>query len=384
MSSVYPPPFVGGAEKSLQLLVEDLRLSGHEVTVFATQASFKMSINTLENGAEIRRFRAPNLFWKWASGKKRSRILQMAWNLVEIMPSPASILLRRQLRLFGPDLVITSNISGWAYAPWRAARSLNLPLIHIVRDYGLICVRSNLLRDGKACSSVCAKCVPRSRATYRAWPGGVAVGVSASVLRNHTERGIFGDDERFVSHPRQAPGKRSKTRIPKGDVVFGFLGRMSPEKGIENLLEAGASVGATVRVAGGGPDGYVSELRRRYPTVKFDGYVDAPSFLAQVDVLVVPSLWDEPFGRVVGDAALAGVPCLISSRGGLIEAAHSSEALYREFDPASTQELARLMQSVMFGDLEWLRGRADLWPSMPIEEIVDIALGTDGAEPQHG
>lgn len=187
-------------------------------------------------------------------------------------------------------------------------------------------------------------------------------------------RGMFEEAQQFVSHPRLAPGARVAWRMPQAPVVFGYLGRLSPEKGVEKFLEAGASIGAAMRVAGDGRADYVSGLRRRHPAVAFDGHVDASTFLSQIDVLVVPSLWEEPFGRVVGDAALAGVPSLVSIRGGLVEAANSAEALYRAFDPSESAELAHLMVKVMSGEIEWDHGSANAWPAMPIEDIIEKVL----------
>jgi glycosyltransferase involved in cell wall biosynthesis len=107
----------------------------------------------------------------------------------------------------------------------------------------------------------------------------------------------------------------------RGDPVFtvGFAGRLVPEKGVADLLEAIRRMQGPVRllVVGDGPvreqvesariEGASIELRRRIPNerVRDEGY-------AEMDVLAVPSrstrTWAEQFGRVVVEAMLCGRP----------------------------------------------------------------------------
>jgi len=47
--------------------------------------------------------------------------------------------------------------------------------------------------------------------------------------------------------------------------------------------------------------------------------VEKENFYGKIDVLVVPSLWDEPFGRVIIEAALRGIPVIVSKNGASLE-----------------------------------------------------------------
>ena len=107
----------------------------------------------------------------------------------------------------------------------------------------------------------------------------------------------------------------------RGDPTFtiGFAGRLVPEKGITDLLEAVRRLAGPVRllVVGDGParaeleaarlDNATIEIRRRIPNerVRDEGY-------AEMDVLAVPSrttkTWAEQFGRVLVEAMLCGRP----------------------------------------------------------------------------
>ena len=58
---------------------------------------------------------------------------------------------------------------------------------------------------------------------------------------------------------------------------------------------------------------------------------------------VVPSVWLEPFGLIVVEAARAGVPVLIAERPGLIEAARVSGARYATFAADSVAQLRQAL-----------------------------------------
>jgi glycosyltransferase involved in cell wall biosynthesis len=76
-----------------------------------------------------------------------------------------------------------------------------------------------------------------------------------------------------------------------------------------------------LRVGGSGQEAEMQRMRSlaaRLP-IHFLGHVDSATFLADLDVLVVPSLWIEPFGRVIGEAYAAGVPVLGANVGGIAE-----------------------------------------------------------------
>jgi glycogen synthase len=112
-----------------------------------------------------------------------------------------------------------------------------------------------------------------------------------------------------------------------GRPVVGYLGRLDPRKGVEDVCLAAGAVDADFIVAGEpllAPMSYVDELRSLADhaapgRVRFLGGVPGPwNFLASVDVLVVPSR-REPWGRVAAEALMSGVPVVAADAGGLPE-----------------------------------------------------------------
>ncbi len=101
---------------------------------------------------------------------------------------------------------------------------------------------------------------------------------------------------------------------PAGRTVL-YLGRFAPEKGLEVLARAWPQVpDADLLAAGTGPSGELAGLSR---TTVLPEQADVVPLLQRADVLVLPSTWQEPFGRVVIEALSAGVPVVASAVGGV-------------------------------------------------------------------
>jgi glycosyltransferase involved in cell wall biosynthesis len=113
-----------------------------------------------------------------------------------------------------------------------------------------------------------------------------------------------------------------------------FLGRMDRLKGGRLLLDAVPKLAARDRplrlvFAGDGPDRrqWEHEARRLMATapdgtieVRFEGWVDdarRAELLNDSDLLMIPSLWPEPFGMVGREAGLHGVPSIAFAVGGI-------------------------------------------------------------------
>jgi glycosyltransferase involved in cell wall biosynthesis len=73
------------------------------------------------------------------------------------------------------------------------------------------------------------------------------------------------------------------------------------------------------------------------------GYTKPEDFFRRIDVLVVPSLWHEPFGRVVIEAYAHGVPVIASNRGGLPELVEQAQTGFL-FNPNRPDDLTVKLQ----------------------------------------
>jgi glycosyltransferase involved in cell wall biosynthesis len=114
---------------------------------------------------------------------------------------------------------------------------------------------------------------------------------------------------------------------PGANVVL-FVGRLSPEKGVDYLIRAIPHISApcTVVVAGAGKELpaliQLAERQGVRDRIRFLGKVEHPAvdaLYAGARVSVVPSVWPEPFGMVGPEAMSHGVPVVAFRVGGIPE-----------------------------------------------------------------
>jgi glycosyltransferase involved in cell wall biosynthesis len=90
---------------------------------------------------------------------------------------------------------------------------------------------------------------------------------------------------------------------------------------------------------------------------------DLPAILAELDVLVVPSLWYEAFGLTIREAHLAGVPVVTANHGAMAEAVQDGRTglLFQAGDAASLAAVLRRLaddpglRARLQGRPEWVR-----------------------------
>ena len=114
-----------------------------------------------------------------------------------------------------------------------------------------------------------------------------------------------------------------------------YIGRITSEKGLPVLIEAFKAVRARRRDVslhiygddrfGSHPGSHLLALRRQAGDmldreIVFHGHVvDTVPILQSADVVILPSIWDEAFGRIVIEAMACGTPVIGSRIGGIPE-----------------------------------------------------------------
>lgn len=105
-----------------------------------------------------------------------------------------------------------------------------------------------------------------------------------------------------------------------------FSGKLTKPKGVEYLIKAAPKIKAEIFILGGGDEKkqlieFAKELKIK--NVHFLGYFgkeyinELKEFYARADVVVVPSIWDEPLGLVILEAMASSTPVVASNKGGI-------------------------------------------------------------------
>lgn len=109
------------------------------------------------------------------------------------------------------------------------------------------------------------------------------------------------------------------------DGYLGFIGRISPEKGLEDVAELSARTGRTVRVWGVLQDqAYWRRVLDEHPGARLEYRGFVPTDELQADIggcvgIVMTPKWVEAFGNVAIEAMATGVPVVTYDRGGPAE-----------------------------------------------------------------
>ena len=355
VNTLYFPNQVGGAERSVRIMAEHLVEQGHDVFVLSIHHEEEFELKTVD-GVRVFYLPSQNLFYPHENGETPSWAkkvpVKAIWHAVNSYDPRMVKKISRILQVANPDVVHTNNLTGFSTSVWTAVRQRGLPLVHTLRDYYLLCHRGTMYREQSNCPSQCWHCKPFSAVRQRMTRSvDAVVGISQFILDAHQKRGGFvaADVQAVIPNPydgSSADPKHTGSALDQ-PLQVGFLGRLAPSKGLGVLMEAAESIPSDllhVHVGGTGEDDYVGTLKKGHPktNVTFHGYVDPSTFLPSLDVLVVPSLWREPLGRVVFEAFAHGVPVIGADRGGIPEMIDEGTTGY-VFDPSNVDSLRALL-----------------------------------------
>ena len=332
-SALYPTPqaprTIGGAEVFARDLAVRLAEGGGDVAVLRAAGSGIPAHERTGGGIDVREIDvraipARNLHPPFEP--QRGAAARLLWHALDDWTGDQAAI-GRAIEEFRPDVVHTNTLSGLTTRLWRAARAAGVPIVHTLHDYYLTCPRCSRFSGGAPCPGTCTSCsvltVRRRRASALV---DVVAGVSRRILDIHLEAGLF-RNARSTCVVRNACSIIDLPPGPTysgGPVTIGFIGRPSPEKGFDRLMSAMDGVApedARLVVAGRFAPEEAARLRALAPCadIAFLGFVRPKDFYGQVDIVAVPSLWEEPAALVVVEALAAGRPVLGSPLGGTPE-----------------------------------------------------------------
>jgi glycogen(starch) synthase len=159
-----------------------------------------------------------------------------------------------------------------------------------------------------------------------------------------------------IDDPLEGQNPRSALSNSEDPITFAFVGRFVPEKGIPILLEATRQLvkeGYTfaIRLVGDGPERAMLEglIRRDHLEnyVSITGYIRGAKLseaLSDVDVVVMPSVWEETAGLAAIEQMMRGRLVIASNIGGLAEVIGSSGLC---FEPGNADALTDCMRRVL-------------------------------------
>jgi glycosyltransferase involved in cell wall biosynthesis len=278
-----PPSRYGGTERVVSTLTEELVRRGHEVTLFASGDS-RTSARLEPTVSEA--------LWHWEPPLKDlnpfwALTLDSIWDHQDEFD------------------VIHSHLDYWAFPLARHGSTPTVTTLHGRLDLPEL---EPLYRRFKDVPLVSISDAQRTPVAWANFVDTVYHGIELS---------------EFTFNPR--PGN-----------YLAFLGRISPEKGLDTAIRTAEQTGWPLHIAARKPLAFTNDanvqadwahfhdeiepMLQNGSSARFTGEVDGPAkneFLGNAAALLFPIRWPEPFGLVMVEALACGTP-VIALRGGSV------------------------------------------------------------------
>ncbi|UCF28925.1 MAG: glycosyltransferase family 4 protein [Chloroflexota bacterium] len=379
VTNFFPPTHKAGTEKRTFGYASELLRLGHEVQVVCA--------GIWDEG---------NQYWNGFSDEIfldiPVRRIYLNWRLA---PNPNEYLYRSPLIAekfqiwlndWQPDVVHITSCYTLTASVIKAINDFGIPIVLTLTDYWFICPKHTLLRnnnnlcDGRTTSQECLDCMMLTKnRTYRQINRIVNINQVSATLEWVSSKPVLSNLRGFRGMALDMNDRKEYLRkminIPEvvvapslhlretvknsgisrqihlihsghdltwleplnesrtnGTVRFGYIGQMTPIKGLHILLSAFKEElfvnQATVSIYGNFEDGsaYIDQImsssKGREKMITFKGefsHDQLGSVLSEIDILIVPSIWRENNPRVIQEAFASKTPVIGSNVGGIAE-----------------------------------------------------------------
>ena len=344
----YVPDHVAGTELYTQMVARAQAAAGHQTAIF-TPVNRDGTFDgrpALEEGARV--YRVP------AGARGATAVFLSTFRHAALAEALAAVLAAER-----PDVVHVQHLMGLPAALGAALRRAGVPYVLALHDYWYGCANGQLLTNDTAtiCAGPsahfgnCGRCaaargglppalgplfaplMARRNALLRPLFAGAARVLAPNAFVAEVYAALDLPAGRVVVNPLgldAPPGLAELVEVrraarPPGPPRFGYVGSIARQKGVHVLIEAMNGLpdeAATLDVYGDlstFPD-YAAELRAlaRHPGIRFHGLLGRDRLweaLADLDALVMPTLWYEASPLVIREAFAAGLPIVASALG---------------------------------------------------------------------
>jgi glycosyltransferase involved in cell wall biosynthesis len=316
---------VGGAETYLTWLLATLVARGHDV-------AFAFEFATAESGRALDRGIEPLVRWDLKTLARDAFIKQLAAFEPDIvfLQGCHDQTLELELAPRFRTVMFAHAFYGTCATGWRVHRIPDRRICS--RRFGPACLPINFIRGCGARNPVHLLnmySAQRDRSNVVRKLAGVVV-ASQYMRQLYLQHGVPDGDVHVLPPPAEfAPDPAPPEARESRDRVV-FLGRLVSGKGGAKAIQAVARCQRAMRrplhltLAGEGPElARCQRLAAKFRVdTDFPGWVgpeERMKLLRNSDVLIVPSLWPEPFGMVGIEAASVGVPAVAYGVGGIVD-----------------------------------------------------------------
>ncbi|MCU0384407.1 MAG: glycosyltransferase [Flavihumibacter sp.] len=276
---------------------------------------------------------------------------------------------RRKILDFRPDLV---HVHNWHFAAgpivFHAVAKQGIPIVATLHNYRILCPSATLFHHEKLFFESLKNGFPWRAVQKKTYRNSILLSFWLSlILYFHRKIGTWNFVDSYLVPSasmlpffEQVPWKFPMNKVivkpnftepaptsNKEKTNFLYVGRLSEEKGIRSLLDAFIKTKQPLLIAGDGPlKPLITDATSKYNWIRYAGSLNKPKVndeLTAASALIVPSIWQEPFGMVIIESFAHGTPVIAANIGApahLIQ--HNFNGLL--FEPGNAASIAEAVQ----------------------------------------
>ncbi|MBA2863645.1 glycosyltransferase [Methanococcus maripaludis] len=355
VAEYFPPYVMGGAEISLKILVDNLVKKGHEVVVLTPNYSSPKTKIDKKNNLKIIRFGSFRHFLFKKREKTSHEVYKktkpifytflnhyVRYSTYELRKWVKKILKNEKF-----DVIHANNLESiLAVGPINTSAK---KIAHL-RDFGLFCYNRGLNKSGGLCEGCSLNnlnaCMgtegtvnkilehemkKRINKTSVLSSFDFLIAISNFVKEKYIDvlnvdknkiKVIYNPISDDIVSKLSKKEARSLLNLPENKKIVLYAGSLTEEKGAHMLSDLSEKLKEHLFIVIG--NGVLKELflKKKQDNLIYLGYLsisELKDYYRAADILLVPSLWHEPFGRVVLEGAYNGCHVIGSDRGGIPE-----------------------------------------------------------------
>ena len=331
INGAFPPYLRGGAENYIINVSKELQRRGYEVCVLTTKplnSAHSLSVEeTIVEGIPVYRFAPANVASR-STFPNKNILTKGLWRFIDSVNIHSYSKIGELIEKIQPDIIHSNNLMGLSVISTKKITRSSARHIHTLHDYSLICPTGSP-RTEVSHSSVNTllntETVVNLFASFQNLlldtPDAITA-PSQHIIDVHKKYGLFN----AASCKRIPLGVREIEPIKHSKLTqeLLYVGRVTERKGLDTLFAA-----ADLRdeyyfhICGTGPyEDVVQRMAKKRSNVEYHGYVSEEKLFQlrrDVDLAVVPSIWQENSPMTIYESFSYGLPVVASDIGGIPE-----------------------------------------------------------------
>jgi glycosyltransferase involved in cell wall biosynthesis len=302
------------------------------------------------------------------------------------------VITRKIIKHVRPNVVYSGQLTGISILPMKAIVRQNIPIVHHLGNYYFVELVKDCISEPNVLKRSLRKVI-HGFYNIEKFDFKHIITVSEAVKKAYRDAGVSGS--KIIVIPRgiysyriSQSHKRISTR--QNNMRLLYVGRISRTKGthiairsVKHVLEDIQTKNVTLDIFGDGDEGYLHELENLIDKLKIKRHIHFkekidPVMLFDVykkyDVLLFPSIWEEPFSGVLLEAMSQGLPVIATDTGGtreLIRTEWNGLLIPKEDPKKMAAAIIKLIENHSLYEQISINGIKEIKEKYTLEKIVD-------------